>query len=198
MSSESPRVNMRGGNGVGWLGYSCLAAVVLALLFSDAFLIRQNRVLKADLRAKRATLLPPVGEVMPPLAGYSLSGMPESISYGDGRPTVLFVFTSGCVFCSQAWSQWQDLTSMSDPSKVHFVFVNVGGGVDTNFLRAHGVSEADLINQVNPRDLVAYNIATAPETIVVDGRGQMINAWAGPLSPAALDQLRGECYASKR
>lgn len=151
-----------------------------------------------DLNARRASLLPPIGALVPPLTGYNLTGTFDRISYGDGRPTVLFAFTSGCIFCSKTWGEWQELVTAPDPLRVHFVFVNVGGGVDINFLRAHGISESNLVNQVNPGDLVAYNIGMAPETVVVDGHGRIANAWAGPLSSAALDQLRITCNASKK
>lgn len=90
--------------------FAILGVGVVASSILSFRLAAQNRSLKAELVRTRASLLPIVGKPVPPIHGYDLAGMPVTIGYRQGGPpTLLFLFSSGCVFCSETWPIWNEL-----------------------------------------------------------------------------------------
>ncbi len=130
----------------------------LALLITDALFYRQNRDLRAEVSEGR-TLLPRIGERMPALRGVGVSGKPLSIRYGAGRKQLLlFAFSTQCEICDMNWPGWRALLGRLDLGRFRPVFVSVAPDLTRADVEAYGIGRFPVFKQLDPSDLVAYNI----------------------------------------
>jgi hypothetical protein len=161
------------------LAAALFSVMLLAVNFA---LVRQNRGLKLRLAVHAPSLLPPIGAIMPPLEGLDSSGSRVAIGYkAPYTKTLLFIFSPACDFCSQNWPNWVAISRDIESRSVRVAYVNLMGRVPADYLRRWGVLSANLVEQVDPKSLVSYNLRYTPETILLDGSGRIVDVWEGVL-----------------
>jgi hypothetical protein len=155
--------------------------VIAGLVASNASLLVKNRRYKSLIEAEEASKLPTLGTHVPPLHGVGLDGQPISIYYGeDTRKTLLFIFSPDCGACALNWPVWASTEHIADHTLFRFVYANIGGRFQPDYLRQKGLDSSDLvIAEVDPNYILKYNLNFTPETILVGSDGRIESVWAG-------------------
>jgi peroxiredoxin len=115
------------------------------------------------------------GSVVPEIKAKTAEGQPYTLKYGeDRRPTVLYVFSSDCIWCDR---NADNLTAIMKASQANYRFVGIsmagpssGSVVPPDTLVLHELDE-------NTRR--AYSLGPTPYTIVVSPQGRVIKSWRG-------------------
>jgi len=164
-------------------------AVAIIILGLNAALVFQNQALKEKLAKPAPSLLPPVGNLSPPLEGLDSTGSRIVISYNTPKSkTLLFIFSPGCELCSENWPNWTTISHLAETTSARITYVNPVGPVPPDYLSRRGVF-TNFVAQVDPKSLVSYNLRYTPETLLLDGSGKIMNVWAGVLDAADLKEI---------
>lgn len=75
------------------------------------------------------------------------------------------------------------------PTKVDKIFANIGPQLSNLFIMQHRLSNAVLLDEVDPKYLVKYNLQLTPETILIGRNGRIERMWVGLLSSQDLRQI---------
>jgi hypothetical protein len=155
-----------------------LLLVLVAVLSSNLVLAKQNRDLKHQLVRKGQQYLG-VGDTVPALRGLGLDGRITTVSYGqDDRPTLLFVFSPACGWCKIHLPNWQAMVAQSS-GRYRIVALSILPEKTAEFVAEHGLSEAIVLVEPEPRDILAYKFHLTPQTILVDSTGTVRKNWLG-------------------
>jgi peroxiredoxin len=169
-------------------------AVILVLavsLATNVYFFYQINKLTAALSSKAppATHLE-VGTIVPPITAKNLDGQNETISYlQSGRPTVLYVFTPKCSWCTR---NLPNLKALMDKKREEYRFVAVS-------LSDEGVKEYVSENGLDipvytglSEDIKkTYKMRGTPQTIVVTEEGKVIQSWMGAYMERLQPQVEG-------
>jgi len=143
---------------------------------------KQFQKQRMDIESSIQGFRPTSGDPVPDLVGKTLDGAPLTIAVqGTGIPTLIYVFTPRCVWCTR---NINNLKAMISASPGRFRFVGVA-------LESEGLSEYLSLHQLPTDVLVApsydtttrYGMAATPTTIVVATDGRIQRYWQGAYSP---------------
>ncbi|MGH7042135.1 MAG: TlpA family protein disulfide reductase, partial [Acetobacteraceae bacterium] len=167
----------------------CAAAVIL-LAIADAGLIRQNRNLRHQLSGGKPLLAPPIGRHVPALSGVNLQGVPQTIDYSSSTdPTFVFVFSDTCGICDETWPRWKSMLRPGRALHARPVFVSTTRDIGPDLLRQHGLESFPVFDELDPKDVVAYNLQLTPEVYEVSPKGIVVAAWVGGLDNSTASSL---------
>jgi peroxiredoxin len=119
-----------------------------------------------------------VGTSAPPITANRLGGGSETISYSVGdRPTVLYVFTPQCVWCTR---NLDNLKTLIGKKRSDYRFIGISltdDGVD-KYVAEKGLG-IPIYTGPSAEARAAYKLGSTPETIVVSPQGKVIQVWPG-------------------
>jgi peroxiredoxin len=117
-----------------------------------------------------------VGSLAPRLSGVGLDGLPRTVSFDDGLPTVLYFFSSTCSWCERNWANVQSLVRASTG---RFRLVGVSRETDLReFTRTHDVG-FDVVAGISDETVRAFGFGPTPHTVVVSSQGRISVEWTG-------------------
>src|SRR6185437_4838065 len=167
-----------------------LFAGALAVLCLDAVLIIQNRTLKKEMVAP-PSLLPQVGAKIERLEGVALDGSKAQISFtGQGKETLLFVFSTNCGVCNLNWPEWKSIAQSAQARPLRLVYANIESHLSPEYAERYGIGGATVFAQLDPRYEAALNLRLTPLTILLAKNGDVMRVWVGLLEGNQLSDLR--------
>ena len=154
--------------------------LIVGLCLTNAFLIKQNRDLKATvarLRARPEVLRP--GSRVPPFTGNLVSGQQRTLNYADRPKTVLMAFSTQCAACERALPYWRAIEAVSRRNQYQVFGISLDGGTESKqFLESKGLAMETFVN-IDPDMREIYKLSLAPLTIVIDSTGHIDKIWPG-------------------
>jgi peroxiredoxin len=174
-----------------------LVAAVILLSVETAYLINQNRKLKAIIEnptEQFKTLS--TGDDVPPVTAQDINGNRIDLEYSPDAPyTVIFWFSTSCSSCEENIEFWKEMFLDYGSAKTRFIGLSVGSAEET----AEFASENDIqfpIILAREYGLVEeYMGNIVPQTILINPAGIVAQVWPGPLShkkrAEVLSSLKG-------
>jgi peroxiredoxin len=107
---------------------------------------------------------------------------------GDGRPTLLYVFTPSCQWCAKNVNNIKALAS-----RVHASHRVIGLSLDSDdvvdaYAKDHGLAFPIYIRP-NARTIAAYGLQSTPHTLLIDRFGVLQESWVGAYGGALGKQI---------
>lgn len=129
------------------------------------------------------------GEALPPIPASTLDGVPTFVPVSGDLPTVLYVFSPECGWCSKNRENviWLE-------SKLRGRYRFVGISLTARGLREHMKEQPlpfPVYQNPSPGALAAYRLESTPQTILISRNGEFERAWSG----AYVDDLKLEIQA---
>jgi len=153
---------------------------VLALV--NVLLVQQNKKLKVLASRPDRVLEVKPGTALPSLEGFDGNGARHSIDYGrDSRKTVLLVLTPGCQACEANMPNWKSVVNGIDRQSFQLAAVSLKPEGFKGYLSRHGMDDVPSLTKIDPKSMVAYNLALTPQTILIDSSGRVERVWTGLL-----------------
>ncbi len=163
-----------------------VASVVLNVMLS-----LRVRELTAKQDAARADRELQVGTVVPPIAAKRLDGRSETIAYaGSDRPTVLYIFTPQCEWCTRNLDNLRTLVSRKGEG-YRFIGISLSKEGLENYVTEHQVP-FPVYTDIPKGAGEAYKMGGTPQTVVISPQGKVIQNWVGAY--AGEQQSHVEAY----
>jgi peroxiredoxin len=163
-----------------WSHTGILTILLICSVALNVMLARKTSRLQGTLDTIESgkKLLP--GSPVPPLELTSLEGSPAKISYADANvPTVLYVFSTSCVWCAR---NSDNIKFLTDRLKNSYRFVGVSLDRDVKEPGEYA-SNSDLPFPVyhtpSPSAWQTYKLGGTPQTIVISPEGKILDDWSG-------------------
>ena len=118
------------------------------------------------------------GANVPPVEASDLQGQKATITYADkGKPTVLYVFSPKCGWCS---NNMENIRTLSDARKDSFSFVglSLAGDKLEGYVNAHRL-DMPVYQSPSSDALNTLGLGSTPQTIVISAEGKVIKNWIG-------------------
>jgi peroxiredoxin len=126
------------------------------------------------------------GSAVPPISAYDLTGELQTIPVAQtSKPTVLYVFTPQCAWCSRNLS---NIRALYDAVSEQYAIVGISLS-DRNlaaYLAASGFRFSVYATPL-PAVIKVYRLGSTPRTIVVSPEGKVVKSWIG-----AYDRMLGK------
>lgn len=161
-----------------------IAGIVLlasALVAANWALLARVRSLDRALAESQRARYPSVGLALPRLSGLSPEGTLLDLEVGgDGRGTLLFVFSSSCPLCEANWPFWERLGRNVPDRRYRLVYVNLTDSLRADYRARHYFRpSAPIIGTLDPRHAVVYNLTISPLLLLVGDDGVVSHVWVG-------------------
>ncbi|HSC29929.1 MAG TPA: TlpA disulfide reductase family protein [Vicinamibacterales bacterium] len=148
-----------------------LALLLLSVCVNVLQAARINTLLET-----RAAPLAPLGALAPVLDGVTTRGARSRVAFDDGRPAVIYYFSSGCGWCERNWPNVEALAASSGD---RFRFMAVTAERDVrSFVAARGF-DFEVIQAVSDDTRRAFGFRGTPHTVVVSSQGLITHEWVG-------------------
>ena len=162
-------------------------ALVAVLGWSNRSLAKENGELWDRL------VRPYRGFVVPAFTARATDGREVVVADSDStRSQVLFVFSKGCLVCTQTLATWRGVASALAGERVHVAVVGISldsAAVAANFA-ADNRLPFPVVGFPDLRTKAGYRAREVPLTMVVDGRGRVVYSTTGLLQGrAAIDSV---------
>jgi thiol-disulfide isomerase/thioredoxin len=175
-----------------WIYNAALLLVAAGAIYVVFSLARENRELKAQLRAQQASPLDlsvAADESIPDVAMLSLTGqrarLPQIVAGGG----VIAFLTTTCPYCRETLPTWVELASAYEAVGVPFVGVSLhDAALTAAYVNEHDI-EFPMWVAENPLAAGDLRVASVPFTVLVKDGAIVEEVWLGPLGPAAVDRV---------
>jgi hypothetical protein len=160
-------------------------ALSATLIVSAAFNVLQMREIN-KLRSPHAN---PSTTILTGIPAKTLSGNPARIeALGDGKPTLLYVFSPQCAWCTRNYESVK-LLALRAKSNYRVVALSLN---DHGLREALGSSPLPFEVYSNPSaDAVAtYDLSATPTTLVFSPDGQILRAWRGAYAGRVRSEIQ--------
>ncbi len=170
--------------------FTGVAVALVASVVLNVLLAHKVRSLIFERSATIAEHQLQVGTAVPPITAKRLGGRQELISYqATNQPTVLYVFTPTCSWCSR---NMDNLKTLLDKEGFHYRFICLSLSEQT---LPEYVAKNDLKLPVyfalSPETLKNYKLGGTPQTIVISPEGKVLKNWAGAYVGDQKSQIEG-------
>ncbi|MGH9732094.1 MAG: hypothetical protein ACRD4A_10360 [Candidatus Acidiferrales bacterium] len=144
-----------------------LCGMALGILGLNVALALQNRTLKEEIAAPPA-MLPSVGAKVRQLQGVALDGSKIQVLFtGQGKRTLLFVFSTECGVCDLNWPQWDAIARSVQSKQYRLVYANIQSALTNQYVQQYGIKDALVFARLDPRSEVALNLRLQRHVLIV-------------------------------
>lgn len=162
---------------------------LVALLASNLALLALNHRLRRGLAAAAKPHLE-AGDVVPPLRALDASGKPAHVGFGgDGRRTLVLVFSPTCGWCDLNMPSWSALLDGAGPRGVRTFAVATRQERSAEYAARHRLARAGVLVEAEPRDAFAWRLVVTPQTILIGPDGRVERNWVGALRDEDLREI---------
>lgn len=155
-----------------------LTAMLIASVALNVMLALKIRELTGAQDAVRANSELKVGTAVPSITAKRLDGESETIGYAGGeRPTVLYVFTPQCGWCTR---NLDNLRTLIDQKGKDYRFIGISLSEEglEKYVTDHQLP-IPIYTDVPKEAGEAYKMGGTPQTVVISPQGKVIQNWVG-------------------
>lgn len=166
-----------------------LCVGVVALIGLNIALLLQNRKLKQQLVAP-PDLVPKIGTRIDALEGIALNGSKIRLPFtGQGKETLLFVFSTDCGVCSLNWPTWQSIAQSIPNGSYRLAYADVMSHMTETYAQEYRIAGAPVFAELDAQNQAALNLRLTPLTILLSSNGEVERVWVGLLEGKQLSDL---------
>ena len=115
---------------------------------------------------------------MPPMVAKGLDGRSETIAYtGSDRPTVLYIFTPQCGWCTRNMDNLKALLKAKGQDN-RFIGLSLSPVGLTDYVRTHELT-IPVLTGLSSETISAYKLGGTPQTLVISPEGRVVQNWRG-------------------
>lgn len=167
------------------------AALSIALLAINLLLAQQNKQLKFYAGERDHSFGLNAGKQLPPIEGFDVAGNKLSLSYrGDGRKTLLLVFSPGCRYCHENMPNWQRVVNQLNTKEYRVIAISLKSEGAKEYMTNYNLTDVPLITELSPKVRTAYGLSVTPLSVLIDADGKAEKVWAGLLQERELDEFK--------
>ena len=170
------------------LGIIAVTLMLVASVVLNVLLALKVRELTGMQNAMSANRELKVGTVVPPITAKRLDGRSETITYvGSARPTVLYIFTPQCGWCTRNLDNLKTLIDQKG-NEYRFIGISLSREELEKYIADHQLTfpvYTDIPQEVGE----AYKMGGTPQTIVISTQGQVIQNWVGAYTGDQKSQI---------
>lgn len=164
--------------------------LVVLLVIANAFLLRQNFAMRAQLDKGQPNTLK-AGDKVREFNAQGLHDEFVPVRYtGQGPKRVLLFFTPACPFCKKQFAYWRELVDKLDTSRFA-LFGAVSQSDDKSnvlaYLRTMGCDSLPLL-RMPLNEVTSYKLSRTPITLLISNDGKVEKAWIGLWSPEVAEE----------
>jgi peroxiredoxin len=128
------------------------------------------------------------GVWVPPISAVDETGHPVVLSYSTkNAPTILYVFTPQCVWCSRNLKSVKTLAKQTS-GQYQFIALSLSDKNLHEYISQNKI-EFPVYTGLENETLSAYKLGTTPQTIVISGDGRLVKNWQGAYVGDTLRQV---------
>jgi peroxiredoxin len=119
-----------------------------------------------------------IGEELPPLSGKGPQGTPVTVDYeSSSRPTVLYIFTPACKWCTENYQQIRTLIRLKSP-EYRFIAVSLQRDGLEEYMRQYPL-DVELLYDIPDALAARYGLGPVPQTLVISPKRTLLASWIG-------------------
>jgi len=153
-----------------------LVALGASVGFNAVLWWRLDRTVPRSISTERL----PLGTQVLPLEASTTSGDKLKIAASGALPTILYFFSTSCLWCERNWANVRALESRT---RGNFVFIGISNSPDTGEFVYEKALPFRCLTSVSEDVLRRNHIGGTPRTIVLSANGQVIGDWIGAYTP---------------
>lgn len=129
-----------------------------------------------------------VGAQVPVIQAVDSAGQPQIIAFDqEERPTVLYVFTPLCKWCTRNMDNIKELVARKS-GEFRFIGISLSKEGLTEYVAKNGLT-VPVYTDLSDQTRKAYKMVGTPQTIVVSRDGKVIQNWMGAYTGEQQRQL---------
>lgn len=170
--------------------------IILLVVFSvsmaatNVLLQRSLRNLKLQFESMQHVDGPLVGQRMPRLFGSAPGGETKAVVLGgNGRRTLIFVFSPSCKFCTATLPAWKSL-KVTLPKDVDLLWIDLSGVATRDYFSLAKLPEPNELVRVSSESRDVYSLHVTPMTIVLGKDNVVTGVWLGPLDSERIKEIK--------
>ncbi len=117
-----------------------------------------------------------VGRTVQNVRGKDANGAPVNIRLDDGRPTVLYHFSSTCAWCT--WNR-DNLRALADGAAGRYRVLAISMEQPPASVGPADEGPVQVLFGIDPDLITTLALGGTPHTVVVDGDGMVVYDWPG-------------------
>lgn len=122
-----------------------------------------------------------VGTPAPPLIAHTSDGIPASITFSEhGLPTVLYVFSPQCIWCTRNLDNIKTIES-SQKGRYRFIGLSMSSSSLKQYIASNNLS-FPIYENPDERSVAEFKLRGTPLTLVTSQAGIVIKNWYGAYS----------------
>jgi hypothetical protein len=151
-------------------------AILLAILLVSVGVNVLQAARISSLLETRTGPVAPIGAPARVVEGMALSGEPGRIAFDDGRPTVIYFFSSRCGWCDRNWANVEALAAAGGD---RFRLVAVTAERDVRAFADERGLALEILQGISEDTRRAFGFRATPHTVVVSSQGLITQEWLG-------------------
>jgi hypothetical protein len=117
-----------------------------------------------------------IGAPAPIVDGLAPGGVPARVAFDDGRPTVLYYFSSACGWCDRNWA---NVAALAAAGGDRFRLVAVTAERDVQAFADERRLGFEIVQGISDETRRAFGFRGTPHTVVVSSQGLIAHEWLG-------------------
>ena len=156
------------------------SGLTLIVLFASVTINALQARKIQDLSEPDVSVRSRVGQMAEPVTGVTPEGLPKTVRFAGGLPTVVYFFSPSCDWCKRNWA---NVSTLAHASAGRFRFVGV---TEATGLRAFAQDQGldfELLGGISSASRRALGLVATPHTVVVSSEGRISQEWDGAFEP---------------
>jgi hypothetical protein len=182
---------------VGTLVWFFAVAVLLQNLYLQKQIrgLREAQSVMVTKEAYLQAIAPPIslGRRMGNVRGVTEDGKFQEfqlVQHGQTQGTIIITFSPGCIHCLHNQKGWDLLVRDLKQRNWRIIWVSRDPADMTfRYCKSHGIDTADVLADPTYPTYVLLGLARVPNTVVLNGRGEVQQVWAGQISEESWRDL---------
>jgi peroxiredoxin len=155
-----------------------LTVMLVVSVALNVMLALKIRELTGMQNASRAERELDVGTIVPSITAKRLDGKSETITYADStRPTVLYVFTPQCIWCTRNLDNLKTLVGQKGQD-YRFIGIALSREGLEKYVADHQLT-FPIYTDIPKEAGEAYKMGGTPQTVVISPQGKVLQNWPG-------------------
>src|SRR5215203_4306598 len=165
-----------------------LAGLLVCSLGTNLLLARRVGSPKTLISLMRSESQLAAGDQVPSVTARGLQGRAAVLEYGGTNlPTVLFVITPGCVWCTRNVMNMRTLAEKAG-DRYRFVALSLDSEKLTEYVAGHKLN-FPIYTDLSYGRIQQYKLGGTPQTIVVSPQGVVMKIWSGAFADETLKDV---------
>lgn len=166
------------------------SALLIGSVIINVVLAEKLRAINGKLSKVESEAILSIGDVVPDLEAENFDGTPFNSLYSDDkRSTVLYVFSTTCVWCTKNLKNMQALYE-GKGTDYRFIGISMSSKGLGEYVAQHKWN-FPVVTDPSPGTMLAYKLGGTPQTIIISNNGKVLKNWSGAYMNSIEREVEG-------